>query len=421
MAAIENSKKTTKDLILDAAFSFTKEPRFTAFSMSELAERVGISKAAIYRHYESKEAVFDAMNERFFNTFAELLLRLQKSCYTNPDIMPLIPFEDIIAFFADNVDYINFFIGSMANDSSFEKRIEKELENRGVTMLKHIQYDANDKETGTPERFARLIEAFYCGTSIFIFTKLREKMIQEGAKVDSVADFSKKIVEFFTKGLEGTCRTSSRFYPQGLSEKRMDEIDKMCRINPEDFPEEDRFFTALANVIKKYSFSGVTIEKIADEMNLAKSSLYSHFENKNKLITEQIRRELFLMQTIVMENCAEGKNFSEYLYIKIRSEFEYFMMRPSIIPICGWLLMSDEENPFFVEDCEDVKKIFNRKVQEKNGPDLGIPLSNELIEFWIAALPVALITQGQAHGLKRDDFGKALRIIQRFVEYGIDK
>ena len=70
---------------------------------------------------------------------------------------------------------------------------------------------------------------------------------------------------------------------------------------------------------------------------------------------------------------------------------------------------------------EDVKKIFNRKVQEKNGPDLGIPLSGELIEFWIAALPVALITQGQAHGLKRDDFGKALRIIQRFVEYGIDK
>ena len=78
MAVIENSKKTTKDLILDAAFSFTREPRFTTFSMSELAERVGISKAAIYRHYESKEAVFDAMNERFFNTFAELLLRLQK-------------------------------------------------------------------------------------------------------------------------------------------------------------------------------------------------------------------------------------------------------------------------------------------------------------------------------------------------------
>ncbi|MCR5171260.1 MAG: TetR/AcrR family transcriptional regulator, partial [Treponema sp.] len=275
MAAIENSKKTTKDLILDAAFSFTKKPRFTAFSMSELAERVGISKAAIYRHYESKEALFAAMNERFFNTLAELLLRLQKSCYTNPDIMPLIPFEDIIAFFANNVDYINFFIGSMANDSSFEKRIGKELENRGVTMLKHIRYNQDDKETGTPERFARLIESFYCGTSIFIFTKFREKMMQEGAKVDSVHDFSKKIVEFFTKGLEGTCKKSSRFYPQELSEKRMNEIDKMCAIHSEDLPEEDRFFTALANVIKKYSFSGVTIEKIADEMNLAKSSLYS--------------------------------------------------------------------------------------------------------------------------------------------------
>ena len=51
--------KPTKELILDAAFSFLEQPRYTSFSMNELAEKVGITKPAIYRHFKNKEVLLD--------------------------------------------------------------------------------------------------------------------------------------------------------------------------------------------------------------------------------------------------------------------------------------------------------------------------------------------------------------------------
>ena len=56
-------KKSTKQLILEAAFSFYRRPWDQEFSMSQLAAKVGISKTAIYRHFKNREAVLEAMKD----------------------------------------------------------------------------------------------------------------------------------------------------------------------------------------------------------------------------------------------------------------------------------------------------------------------------------------------------------------------
>ena len=65
--------RITKDLILDTAFSFLDEPRFSTFSMNELAARLSCTKPAIYRHFAGKDALLDAMENRVIEGLAPYL------------------------------------------------------------------------------------------------------------------------------------------------------------------------------------------------------------------------------------------------------------------------------------------------------------------------------------------------------------
>ena len=59
----------TKQKILDEALTLFSEKGYANVFVSEIAERVGIKAPSLYKHYKSKQAIFDAiieeMNSRF--------------------------------------------------------------------------------------------------------------------------------------------------------------------------------------------------------------------------------------------------------------------------------------------------------------------------------------------------------------------
>ncbi len=395
------------------------------FSMSDLAKKVGVSKAAIYRHYTNKDAVFDAMDEYFFDTLAESLLKIQNQFQDKGEEVSNVHFENIISLFVSHPEFVNFFISKASTRDDYSKKLSDAMGARGVTLLEPLGYDPEDPKYKTEKYFKRITQTFYCGTTIFILIKIREKLIEEGKLSISVEDFSRKLVNFFLNGFRGMLKSHKEYDFEKLGEERFKELDQLCKVDSFDFPPEERYLTALAQVIKKYTITGVTVERLAEEMNQAKSSLYSHFENKNKMIASQIEKELSLMQMIVFENAAEGKNLSEYLYIMMKTEFEFFMKRPSIIPICGWLLMQNPGNPFDV-DKKDMQEHLDRLEESlKKVPeilDVGIPLSCQVVEFWIGSLPIALIAQGQKEfAIPENNFDKALKTMYHFIIDGIEK
>ena len=54
----------TKEKILQTALRLFAEHGFEGVSMRDIALEIGITKAALYRHYESKRAIFDAIVKR---------------------------------------------------------------------------------------------------------------------------------------------------------------------------------------------------------------------------------------------------------------------------------------------------------------------------------------------------------------------
>jgi len=61
--------KTTKEKILDNALELFSEKGYTAVSMRDIADKVGIKAPSLYKHYANKQAIFDAIlnkiNERY--------------------------------------------------------------------------------------------------------------------------------------------------------------------------------------------------------------------------------------------------------------------------------------------------------------------------------------------------------------------
>lgn len=423
MACISSQKKSMKDLILEAAFSFCAEPERTNFSMSELAAKVGVSKPAIYRHYKNKEAVNAAMEQQFFDTIGQMLLDVQKDCEKHPGEVPHFPIVEIVVLFANHPEYINFVFTKIARNDGFDERMRDTMSKKGIFILKGQHYDPSDPLYSSEENYSTFLQSFYCGTAIFLLTKIRNKFLEKGMQVPPVDEFADKVVDFITHGLKNSIQNKEKFVVADISEERFAELDKLCTIDQSQFEKEDRFFTALAAVINKFTYDGVTIERIAEEMHLAKSSLYSHFENKNEMIVSQISRELSLMQMLVLENVAESTTFSEFIYLMMKTQLEYFMFRPSIIPICGWLLLRDPGNPFFVhQDCEKIKERLTLVKTEKTVVDFGLPLSWDVFMFWIASIPIALMGhEKQKAGRDREFFEKAVRRIFCFINQGIEE
>ena len=58
--------KTNKDEIMLTALKLFAERGFEAVSTSMIASELGITKGALYRHYKSKQEIFDCIVKKMF-------------------------------------------------------------------------------------------------------------------------------------------------------------------------------------------------------------------------------------------------------------------------------------------------------------------------------------------------------------------
>lgn len=66
MQAAKTTKKTKKDLILEAAEALLHEEGYEALSARAVAERAGVNKALVFYHWGSTTALFEAVLVRYY-------------------------------------------------------------------------------------------------------------------------------------------------------------------------------------------------------------------------------------------------------------------------------------------------------------------------------------------------------------------
>lgn len=67
-----NTNKSTKEKILDASLDLFSQRGYEGVSVKQIADAVGIKDSSLYKHYKSKQEIFDtlldAMNDKFEET-----------------------------------------------------------------------------------------------------------------------------------------------------------------------------------------------------------------------------------------------------------------------------------------------------------------------------------------------------------------
>ena len=57
-------EKNTKERILDEALKLFAQSGYMGTSMNDIADRMGVTKAALYKHYKSKQEILDSIVEK---------------------------------------------------------------------------------------------------------------------------------------------------------------------------------------------------------------------------------------------------------------------------------------------------------------------------------------------------------------------
>jgi AcrR family transcriptional regulator len=74
---IAERREATRREILDAAWAIAHESSIAAVTLREIADRIGMQPPSLYTHFESKNAVFDAMFEQAWTEYLEVATALE--------------------------------------------------------------------------------------------------------------------------------------------------------------------------------------------------------------------------------------------------------------------------------------------------------------------------------------------------------
>ncbi len=387
----KTSRSGTRERIIEAAFSFYRDYVFENVSLSKIASRVGISKPAIFKHFKTKDALIEAMDERVFSHLAAVLQETQALFREGKrrDALAL-----IISHLAGNREETFYLVSTVPRLTV--DTIIVQLRGRGVSLFDNIfEHDGSLRDEKLYYITVFTASTFLCflmfwfssegaapagsGESIAVFTEKFNRLIQDGLGcLEDIPDF---------ESLESRCD------------------EGMAAVKP-----LNRAFTALVAVIERNGIQGVTVEAIAGELGLAKSSLYSSFKSKEDMIRKLIEEELTNLYGSVLCNVRAFSSCGERVYILMRTSLCYFLDRPGIISIFQSLVLSGRSH-VLGEELHAGRSDFCQPLEEivkldfvPSLPDVGIGgFDRKMLLAWLFSLPTMLYMHCRIHRLGRNE------------------
>lgn len=362
-------KRNTREQILNEAFKLCFRPRSSMFSLSEVADKVGISKTAIFRHFKNKEELLSEMKNIFLSDIAAILNK--GTYFFTGDKLEICGFEqfheisfNVISFFFDKPESLGFFLNLKNFENGMGPTLLSGLEEHGV------HFSDEFKSKIVTQRFVKL---YFClATMIFYFT--RRMFIEKDSVSETKEEFIERIIKLTWNGIG---RGEIPF-----DKKRLEELNVVCDVSEIAKIEDTRFFKAFAKVFAENGINGVTIERLSDELNLAKSSLYSYFNNKAEFINKMLYQELNTIREVLVDKLKSVKSFDEMIYVIIKTESNYLLERPFVVMMHCWA--SESHNT----SCEGDEK--KSQIDFSLPVDLKDPIYNEIPERvfigWVSAL-----------------------------------
>jgi AcrR family transcriptional regulator len=312
----------TNNEIIEAAFRVWGRDFYKKTSLSELAKALKVSKPALYRHFDSKEALNAAMIERFFDSFAGSVRADFEKALALPDadegVFTII--RSIADYFARNEFALIFALINIYERNLSGKILSERIRERGADMSTlHLVIDK--KYAANPA----LLQLTFATLTFFMghFHRINETFTNPPSE-EAIQNIISTIYEIIKHGLGAAGEPDY---------EKLEKQVEVITLNAEGEP----FFKAVAEAVAEAGPWEVSMEMVAKRMGLSKSSLYGHFINKEDMLRRLFISEFQRIIEFAKQGIKLSENTAEQLYLGIYAISVYMRSRPEVLIAMGWI------------------------------------------------------------------------------------
>ena len=402
----------TKDDVICTAFEVWGRELYKTTSLTKLAETLGVSKPALYRHFPDKQTLQKAMEERFFDDYSQAikpaLEEAQKEERWQDRFLVFIQF--ISGYFSRHFDYFIYSIIGLHSNNRKHFFNTDAVKIRGVSFEKLIQSHS--------EQFPSAL--LLAGVTAFFYTAAFHRH-RHGCKTTGKPKTPLKKNWFSDKPSDAEIRRSIDaitelvrfgilFDKTIVEELRCEELEKTGEkilIAP------DPLLKAIAEVVAEEGPWNVSMETAAKRSGLSKSGLYAHFKSKADMLSRLFMTEFERIVQCTTSRTVFGTNREEKLYLAILSIADYLRARPEMLTALDWVRIQQLELDL------SAPAALNNFFKDIN---IGVSMDGtwEKTSHWILFLLIAVLMHYSTEEKTEEFDYNCLRRLFRFICLGIE-
>jgi AcrR family transcriptional regulator len=389
----------TRNDIIKAAFKVWGRDYYRTTSLTDVARELGVSKAALYRHFLDKEALLDAMYAAFFDDYVSsikddyekaLSAENRRECHR-------IMFRAITGYFLRNKDAFLFSLIQVYGNHEVAA-MNKILLEKGIDMKKIL---SAGKAEGYPSSFQ------FINVTLVFWVACFHRFVYKGCGVppDDLVQKTLVSVENWIRSGLGIGAGNIEALDYGALEKRTAETIY------ED-TEDNELLRAVAGAVAAAGPWNASMEMVAKRSGLSKSGLYAHFKNKQDMLGRLFVTEFDHIAGYAGAQAKSSAVPEEQLYLVIFSIAQYLRSRPEILVALDWIKTRrfelEVEVPVRIYESITALplRIFENHKDEK-----------EYIAQWILFLIINIMMwSGDINGVPNESF----RLLFRYISCGLE-
>ena len=316
----------TKTEIVEAAFRVWGRNFYQKTSLSRLAGELKVSKPALYRHFEKKQALTTAMNERFFDDFsASIRADFEQALHkADADEGIYTILQCITGFYARNVYALLFSLVNIYNRNLDTHNVSEHLKARG-TDVSSIHKVIEKKYNADPI----LLNLIFATLTFYLahFHKSNNSFIKTPTE-ENIQKIKTSIFETIKNGLG--------FSAQETGALDFNKLENMVEGTMRS-DEPEALLKAIAEAVAETGPWETSMDMVAKRMGISKSSLYGHFKNKKDMLRKLFMSEIERIVDFARQGINLSSNTAEQLYLGIFSIAVYLRSRPEILIAIDWI------------------------------------------------------------------------------------
>jgi AcrR family transcriptional regulator len=383
----------TRDDIISAAFFVWGRELYKTTSLAKLADALGVSKPALYRHFPGKDALLEAMAARFYDDYAaEIKPALEealKAGLWQERFLVMVRF--ITTYFARHFDYFIYGLIKIQYSKKEKSRLSdsEEMKKRGVLFARLVQGMYVDRDYPSV-MFLSAITALF-GTALF-----HKKVVRGGGGGSSGASKqqvlerrleynpSKEEVQYFVDATVALVRLGLRFDRTLIENFPYEKIEALSASEKSHVP-PDPILKAVAEVVAEAGPWNASMETVATCSGLSKSGLYAHFKSKQDMLSRLFMTEFERIAAIVAARSRVVEGRAEQLYLALLSIAAYLQDRPEVLIGLDWIRIQQLDLDLSVP--ESLQGFFG----DLNVSHISMEKATENISQWIPFLLVMVL------------------------------